>query len=253
MRSWTILLTWCTLFEKHNVNDYHSQDARHDAKRFAWNIFCNTEASQRRTHKRFLINADHVTFESWACVPDLAQTLCFFCLSLSIPFSVLNRLAPMAEPCTKYHSLGSSQPKKNEKGTLSSLCLKWLEQDLNGTYIKSYSALHPFPLPGNSARPLLCQSNVQWWLLCVRSRQLSSVWKNTRISHPRANGRSSPSATARSKALSLTQLWFAAATTSSLTCRWNRFQVRPARTPSFSGWGLLRRKDFLLPSNILWA
>lgn len=100
--------------------------------------------------------------------------------------------------------------------------------------MESYTALYPSPLPGHWTRPMSCQSSSQWCLLCVRSRQLSSVWKNAQIFHPLANGRLLPRATARSSVLCLTQLWFAAATTSSLTSHWSHFQVRPAGIPNFS-------------------
>lgn len=67
----------------------------------------------------------------------------------------------------------------------------------------------------------------------VSSRQLSLVWENVQISHPLANGRLSLRATARSRVLSLMQLWFALATTFYLISHWSHFQVRPTGIPSF--------------------
>lgn len=207
------------------------QCARHHAKCFTWDVFSSTDSAQRWTHKSFLINTDcAITWIINMCFVSCPELVCLsqvLIQSLTDRFSLLSQAS-----CTKYHILGSSLPNKNENNektasqSLSSVSWNGFKWNRDGVC--------PSPLPGYYwMKPLLCQRNAQWCLLCVRSRQPSSVWENTQISHPLANGRLLLRATARSKALSLTQLWFVAAITSSLTSHWTPFQVRPAGIPSF--------------------
>lgn len=149
-------------------------------------------------------------------------------------------------------SLVAPCPRRMRRGHLAIFALSglnWIQMEPKWIHTLCYTHSH-----SQGAVWSLCYARVMFNdAFSIYSRQLSSVWKNAWIFHPLANGRLLPRATTRSKVLSLMQLWFAVAITSSLTSHWSHFQVRPAWIPSFSERVSLGRNNFFLPFNIPWA
>lgn len=104
---------------------------------------------------------------------------------------------------------------RNKKGPLDKVCWQWTQENQMGYLLRS---LYPYFQDPDRI--------INEAFFCVCSRPPSLVWKDAQILPLLGSGKFIRRAMARSSMLFLTQLWFAAAITSNLTCRWSHFQVR---------------------------
>lgn len=197
-------------------------------------IYSLTQSLHRGQHKSFVINADCVITWMMNTYFVSCPDFCHDFLSLSPYSERLNAGSHCwVRPLTQSSTSLECVPRKKQQGALSSLCLKWLEMASNGISMEPDIALYPYPLPGTGQGPFYARVILNDAFSVFDSRQPSSVWKNTRILQPLASGWLLLRTTVRSKALSLTESWSAAAITSSLISHWSHFQVRPVQSPGF--------------------